>query len=82
MDFAFYENGYVYHTYNDVAEIIPMGSYQNAGDNILAITVAAANAAELPDTSVSYSEKIIKSSYFKTHTILSEFFWLKSILYK
>lgn len=53
MDFAFYENGYVYHTYHDVAEIIPMGTYQNAGDNMLAITVAAANSPDLPDTSVS-----------------------------
>lgn len=53
MDFAFYENGYVYHTYNDIAEIIPMGSYQNAGDNMLAITIAAANSPDLPETSVS-----------------------------
>lgn len=55
MDFAFYENGYVYHTKIDVAEVIPMGSYQNAGDNILAITVAAANSPDLPDTSVSFT---------------------------
>lgn len=53
MDFAFYENGYVYHTYHDVAEIIPMGTFQNAGDNMLAITTAAANSPDLPDTSVS-----------------------------
>ncbi|XP_037035537.1 endoplasmic reticulum metallopeptidase 1-like isoform X1 [Bradysia coprophila] len=59
MDFAFYENGYVYHTYNDVAEIIPMGSYQNAGDNILAITVAAANHPELPGSSVLPSEPAV-----------------------
>lgn len=61
MDFAFYENGYVYHTKNDIAEIIPMGSYQNAGDNILAITVAAANHPELPGSSVSI--RISKSTY-------------------
>lgn len=66
MDFAFYENGYVYHTYNDIAEVIPMGSYQNAGDNILAITMAAANSPDLPDTSVSihFVKNVKQSSDF------------------
>lgn len=53
MDFLLYENGYVYHTYNDVSQIIPMGTYQNAGDNLLAMTMAAANSPDLPNTSVS-----------------------------
>ena len=37
LDFAFYENGYVYHTKFDTADIIPDGSIEQAGVNILAL---------------------------------------------
>lgn len=52
MDFAVYRNGYVYHTKYDTADIIPMGTFQNAGDNILALTKAVANSPELAEAEV------------------------------
>lgn len=30
-------DGYAYHTENDLADIIPMGTYQNVGDNLLSL---------------------------------------------
>lgn len=47
MDFAVYRNGFVYHTKNDVSETIPIGTFQNAGDNILALTKSVADSLEL-----------------------------------
>lgn len=47
MDFAVYKDGYVYHTKNDIADIIPIGTFQNGGDNILALTKAVADSPEL-----------------------------------
>lgn len=47
MDFAVYRDGYVYHTKNDVSDMIPIGTFQNGGDNILALTRAVANSPEL-----------------------------------
>lgn len=46
-------NGYVYHTRYDRPEILPRGSLQNTGDNVLALVREIANAHELEDTSVS-----------------------------
>ena len=37
LDFAFIKNGYVYHTIHDTYDIIPDGSIQQAGDNLLHI---------------------------------------------
>lgn len=37
IDVAYASNGYVYHTKHDVASIIPDGSIQRAGENILAV---------------------------------------------
>lgn len=53
MDFAVYKNGYVYHTKNDIAETIPIGTFQNAGDNILALTKAVADSPELAISDVT-----------------------------
>lgn len=47
MDFAIYKNGYLYHTKYDIADTIPIGTFQNAGDNILALTKAVADSPEL-----------------------------------
>lgn len=52
MDFAVYRNGYVYHTKNDIAETIPIGTFQNAGDNILALTKAVSNSPEMASSDV------------------------------
>lgn len=53
LDFAIYRNGYVYHTQADSSEKVPLGTYQNVGDNILSIAKAIANAEELSDPKVS-----------------------------
>lgn len=53
LDFAIYRNGYVYHTQSDRPEKVPLGTYQNVGDNILSIAKAIANAEELSDPKVS-----------------------------
>ncbi|XP_055837180.1 endoplasmic reticulum metallopeptidase 1 isoform X1 [Episyrphus balteatus] len=50
LDFAYTYNGYVYHTEHDRADIVPMGSLQNTGDNILAVAKAIANAPEMYNT--------------------------------
>lgn len=44
VDLATISNGYVYHTRHDRPEIIPLGSYQSVGDNVLELTRALANA--------------------------------------
>lgn len=56
-------NGYVYHTRYDRPEILPRGSLQNTGDNVLALVREIANAHELEDTSVSTAlgKKVTKS---------------------
>ncbi|XP_067630290.1 endoplasmic reticulum metallopeptidase 1 isoform X2 [Eurosta solidaginis] len=55
LDMAHQYNGYVYHTRFDVPEIIPRGTFQNTGDNVLALVREIANAPELEDPS-RYSE--------------------------
>lgn len=40
-------NGYVYHTKYDAMDVIPRGSIQNTGDNILSLVRALSNAPEL-----------------------------------
>ncbi|XP_037952372.1 endoplasmic reticulum metallopeptidase 1-like [Teleopsis dalmanni] len=55
LDMAHQYNGYVYHTRYDRPEIIPRGTFQNTGDNVLALVREIANAPELDDTS-KYSE--------------------------
>uniref|UniRef100_A0A1L8DTM6 FXNA-like protease n=1 Tax=Nyssomyia neivai TaxID=330878 RepID=A0A1L8DTM6_9DIPT len=49
MDFAFHTNGYVYHTKYDTPDIIPRGTYQHVGDNILALLVSLLDSYELYD---------------------------------
>ncbi|XP_023177320.1 endoplasmic reticulum metallopeptidase 1 isoform X1 [Drosophila hydei] len=51
LDMAYQHNGYVYHTRFDRAEIIPRGSFQNTGDNLLALIREISSAPELEDTS-------------------------------
>ncbi|CAH1955287.1 unnamed protein product [Acanthoscelides obtectus] len=47
MDFAFYVNGYRYHTKYDDFENIPPGSYQHVGDNLLHLVKSLSRAPEL-----------------------------------
>ncbi|XP_055917039.1 endoplasmic reticulum metallopeptidase 1 [Eupeodes corollae] len=51
FDMAHSNNGYVYHTKFDRFNIIPQGTYQTTGENVLALTRALANAPELEDPS-------------------------------
>ncbi|XP_032590409.1 endoplasmic reticulum metallopeptidase 1 isoform X2 [Drosophila grimshawi] len=51
LDMAYQYNGYVYHTRYDRAEIFPRGSFQNTGDNLLALVREISSAPELEDTS-------------------------------
>eukprot|EP00094_Tigriopus_californicus_P008285 TCALIF_07981-PA protein Name:"Similar to ermp1 Endoplasmic reticulum metallopeptidase 1 (Xenopus laevis)" AED:0.31 eAED:0.31 QI:0/0.9/0.90/0.90/1/1/11/658/673 len=50
LDIAYMKNGYVYHTKYDTEEMIPPGSIQRAGDNILALVRHLANAEILSHT--------------------------------
>lgn len=43
LDFAWAENGYVYHTKFDDVSQIPLGTLQRTGDNILALILGLAN---------------------------------------
>lgn len=59
MDFAFNANGYVYHTKYDTHELIPLGTYQHTGDNILALTKSLALSAELYNVTEYWDENVV-----------------------
>lgn len=42
IDMALISNGYVYHTSHDLLNTIPLGTYQNVGDNVLSLAKAFA----------------------------------------
>ncbi|XP_065367016.1 endoplasmic reticulum metallopeptidase 1-like [Calliphora vicina] len=50
LDFAHFYNGYVYHTKFDKYDVIPRGTLQSTGNNILSLSKALANAPEMEDT--------------------------------
>lgn len=50
---AIIDNGYVYHTKSDRVEIIPMGTYQHLGDNLLALVRQIAGSPDLSTVDVS-----------------------------
>uniref|UniRef100_A0A1A9W2G5 FXNA-like protease n=1 Tax=Glossina brevipalpis TaxID=37001 RepID=A0A1A9W2G5_9MUSC len=50
-DMAFITNGYVYHTEHDKVNVLPKGSLQHTGDNVLTLAKCLANAQELNDSS-------------------------------
>lgn len=58
FDFAFYQNGYRYHTKYDDFKHIPHGSFQHVGDNILSLVKNLANAPEVSEAT-STSGKLI-----------------------
>uniref|UniRef100_A0A0K8UYI2 FXNA-like protease n=2 Tax=Bactrocera latifrons TaxID=174628 RepID=A0A0K8UYI2_BACLA len=47
LDMAYTYNGYVYHTEFDRFNVLPKGSLQNTGDNILHLARSIANAPEM-----------------------------------
>lgn len=52
LDMAHSYNGYVYHTKFDDIHTIPIGTLQNTGDNLLALTKALANAEEIENSTL------------------------------
>lgn len=63
MDMAYITNGYVYHTKQDTAEIVPDGTLQHTGDNLLALTRALANAEELRDPEAHVDDDAVFFDY-------------------
>jgi hypothetical protein len=50
LDFAWSQNGYVYHTKFDNVRQIPLGTLQRTGENILALTLGIANSDKMANT--------------------------------
>ncbi|KAL7735866.1 hypothetical protein ACLKA6_017862 [Drosophila palustris] len=50
LDIAQTTNGFIYHTKYDRTDVIPRGSIQNTGDNVLGLVRALANAPEMYNT--------------------------------
>lgn len=59
MDFAWYLNGYVYHTKSDNAAHVPLGSLQRTGDNMIALVTGLVSADELTDTAKHKEGRIV-----------------------
>lgn len=59
VDFALVQNGYVYHTKYDKPSLIPNGTYQRIGDNVLAMVKSLVNSEELMSSEVSAAVRIV-----------------------
>lgn len=59
LDISTNKNAYVYHTRHDRPEIIPLGSYQNVGDNVLELTRQLANVPQLTGESPVVVEDMV-----------------------
>lgn len=59
VDMAYITNGYVYHTEYDRFNIMPKGSLQNTGDNLLSLARSIANAPEMENPTDYVSGKVI-----------------------
>jgi len=53
LDMAYIFNGYVNQTEYDRVNILPKGSLQHTGDNVIVLAKALANAYELDDITVN-----------------------------
>ncbi|XP_005177924.1 endoplasmic reticulum metallopeptidase 1 isoform X1 [Musca domestica] len=71
LDFAHSYNGYVYHTKFDKFDVIPRGTLQSTGDNILSLARAFANAPEMEEP----------DKYAEGHSIFYDFMGLFFIYY-
>ncbi|XP_060658461.1 endoplasmic reticulum metallopeptidase 1-like [Drosophila nasuta] len=71
LDIAQGMNGFVYHTKYDRVDVIPRGSIQNTGDNILGLVRALANAPEMYNT----------EAYATGHAVFFDFLGLFFISY-
>lgn len=59
LDFAWYLNGYVYHTKSDNAAHVPLGSLQRTGDNMMALVMGLVSADELTDTTKHKEGRVV-----------------------
>ncbi|XP_075168829.1 endoplasmic reticulum metallopeptidase 1-like isoform X2 [Haematobia irritans] len=71
LDFAHSYNGYVYHTKFDKFNVIPRGTLQSTGENILNLARAFANAPEMEDT----------EKYSEGHSVFYDFLGLFFVFY-
>ncbi|KAH8297049.1 hypothetical protein KR044_003986, partial [Drosophila immigrans] len=71
LDIAQGMNGFVYHTKYDRMDVIPRGSIQNTGDNILGLVRALANAPEMYNT----------QAYEEGHAVFFDFLGLFFVSY-
>ncbi|KAG4075302.1 hypothetical protein HA402_003093 [Bradysia odoriphaga] len=58
LDFAIYRNGYIYHTRYDAANLVPMSTFQNSGDNILNLIRAVAASPKLSEPATDDGELV------------------------
>ncbi|KAL6126468.1 hypothetical protein ACLB2K_074517 [Fragaria x ananassa] len=56
LDFAYTDNGAVYHTKNDKFELLQLGSLQHLGENMLAFLLRVAASSYLPKANVMQEE--------------------------
>ncbi|KAH8372469.1 hypothetical protein KR093_011684, partial [Drosophila rubida] len=70
LDMAQCFNGFIYHTNYDNIDVIPLGAFQNTGDNVLSLVRGLANASELHNTEVStiYLFKINDNNILPTNS--------------
>lgn len=59
MDFAFFKNGYVYHTKYDNMDMIEPGVYQSSGENLLGLIRSLSNSRDLPNASLENTAKTV-----------------------
>ncbi|XP_030388603.1 endoplasmic reticulum metallopeptidase 1-like [Scaptodrosophila lebanonensis] len=72
LDMAGTYNGYVYHTKHDRFNIIPRGSLQNTGDNLLSLVRGFTNAEEMYNT----------DAHSEGHSVFFDFLGLFFVYYK
>ncbi|XP_060658303.1 endoplasmic reticulum metallopeptidase 1-like [Drosophila nasuta] len=72
LDIAQVSNGYVYHTIFDNYAAVPRNSLQNAGENVLPLVRAFANASELHDT----------DAHAEGHAVFFDFLGLFFVYYR
>ncbi|XP_067633939.1 endoplasmic reticulum metallopeptidase 1 [Eurosta solidaginis] len=59
LDLAYIYNGYVYHTEYDRFNVMPKGSLQNTGDNLLYLARSIANAPEMEKPTEHQSGSVV-----------------------
>lgn len=74
LDFAYMQNGAVYHTRNDKIQLLTPGSLQHLGDNMLALLREIAVSDDLPNLNTSNIVGMERKMEFIYFDILGRFF--------